>query len=161
MTTSELSRQLRYLVAQGSAQLTQQSATLASRHMAPGKWTLLELLGHLIDSAANNHQRILRASYQDELVWPGYPQEDQVRAQRYNEAPPQQLIALWAALNTHIAWVVDGVPEAKLGTRCVVGGEESTLGSLIEHYVSHMEHHLRQLLGSGAMSWSGLPWPPK
>jgi len=37
----------------------------------PDKWTRIELLGHLLDSAANNHQRFVRALSQGELEWPG------------------------------------------------------------------------------------------
>jgi hypothetical protein len=33
----------------------------AARPLAPGKWSPKQVLGHLIDSAANNHQRFVRA----------------------------------------------------------------------------------------------------
>jgi hypothetical protein len=32
---------------------------------APDKWSKKEILGHLIDSAANNHQRFIRAQYEN------------------------------------------------------------------------------------------------
>src|SRR2546423_3704276 len=54
---------------------------------AVGKWSAKETLGHLIDSASNNHQRFVRAQFTDELVFPGYEQERWVRAQAYNEEP--------------------------------------------------------------------------
>lgn len=128
--------------------------------MGPGKWSLLQLLGHLIDSAANNHQRFVRAILQPSLDFPGYQQEEFVAAQRYASADPEVLIALFASYNRHIAWILGEIPEAKLGTRCIIGGEETTLSRLASDYVAHLEHHLRQLLGPKALTWSGLPWPP-
>lgn len=134
---------------------------LAVTSMGPGdKWTLLQLLGHLIDSAANNHQRFVRALIQPELEFPGYAQEEFVAAQCYATADPELLITLFASYNRLIAWILEGIPEEKLGTRCVIGGEETTLGRLATDYVAHLEHHLKQLLGPEALTWSGLPWPP-
>ncbi len=51
--------------------------------LSPGKWSASEVIGHLIDSAANNHQRFVRAQFRDELVFPGYEQEEWVRVQGY------------------------------------------------------------------------------
>ena len=53
----------------------------------PGKWSPREIIGHLIDSASNNHQRFVRALFQDDLVFPGYDQDAWVAAQAYRDAP--------------------------------------------------------------------------
>ena len=37
-----------------------------------GKWSPKEIVGHLIDSAANNHQRFIRAQFTDDLICPSY-----------------------------------------------------------------------------------------
>src|SRR5437870_13065533 len=39
---------------------------------AEGKWSAKEIIGHLIDSAANNHARFVLAQLRDDLVFPGY-----------------------------------------------------------------------------------------
>jgi hypothetical protein len=36
-----------------------------SHKPAPGKWSKKEIPGHLVDSANNNHQRFLRAQFED------------------------------------------------------------------------------------------------
>ena len=51
----------------------------AGRPTAPGKWSKKEIVGHLIDSAANNHGRFVRAQLQDDLVFAGYDQDAWVR----------------------------------------------------------------------------------
>src|SRR5919109_2457390 len=83
----------------------------AEARTAPGKWSAKEIIGHLIDSASNNHQRFVRAQLQDDLVFPGYLQDRWVEVQRYRDAPWPDLVALWRTFNLHIARVMESVPE--------------------------------------------------
>ncbi len=148
---------LRYLVARSGERM--RHATNLQEPYAPGKWTRQQLLGHLIDSAANNHQRITRALYQPSVALPGYEQEEMVRVQRYAEAPAESLIHLWTAYNTHLAWVIEGIAADRLATPVQVGVDAPLpLERLVLDYIAHLEHHLRQLLGAQALLWSGLPW---
>jgi hypothetical protein len=154
---SQAAPHLRYLVQRSSAML--HAGVNLHEPYAAAKWTRLELLGHLVDSAANNHQRIVRGLYQGEVRLPGYDQEAMVRVQRYSEAEPAVLIDLWTSYNLHLAWVLEGIGEDRLGTLVFVGVDApSTLAQLILDYIAHLEHHLRQMFGEGAMIWSGMPW---
>lgn len=116
------------------------------RSRGEGAWTRLEILGHLIDSAANNHQRFVRAIDQGELVWPGYDQVAMVRVQHYGVATPSLLVGLWESYNLFLARLMGLIPEERLGAMCVIGGGEAvTLEFLVRDYVDHMQHHLRQI----------------
>ncbi len=129
---------------------------------AEGKWSRVEIVGHLIDSARNNTERVVRALSADSLEWPGYRQEEQVRVQRYHEAPAKQTAALWVALNRHLAHVVRGIPESKRETPCTIHGWRTLpLDHLIIDYLAHLEHHVRQVLeGTGlAVKMTGLRYP--
>jgi hypothetical protein len=113
---------------------------------APEKWSKKEILGHLIDSAGNNHQRFVRAQLQDELTFPKYEQEGWARCQDYASADWSLLIELWSAYNRHLAWVIERIPPAKLAMPVqIIGYEPCTLGFLVEDYVVHLDHHLAQL----------------
>src|SRR4026209_557981 len=68
-----------------------------------GKWTRKQILGHLIDSAANNHQRFVRAQFDNALVFPGYEQERWVDVQHYHGEDWSQLVQLWKLYNLHLA----------------------------------------------------------
>ncbi len=119
----------------------------ASRKPAPEKWSKKEILGHLIDSAANNHQRFVRAQLQAELRFPGYEQVGWVRVQDYRGVSWSGLINLWLNYNLHLAHVAGKVTPERLRTRLWIGeGEETTLGFLIEDYLRHVKHHLEQIL---------------
>jgi hypothetical protein len=112
------------------------------------KWSKKEILGHLIDSAANNHQRFVRAQLSKELSFPGYEQESWIRVQHYQTASWKDLISLWENYNRHIAHVISTMPADVLNNICIVGnGEPVTLLFLVEDYVRHMEHHLKQIFG--------------
>lgn len=113
---------------------------------SPEKWSKQEILGHLIDSATNNHQRFVRALESDPLVFPKYEQNHWVRAQAYNEGEWDDLLQLWRLLNRHIAHVVSRIPESRRKVECRIGPlEPATLGFLIDDYLDHLEHHLGQL----------------
>lgn len=112
-----------------------------------GRWSKREVLGHLVDSASNNHQRFVRALLQAELTWPGYDQEGCVRVQRYAEYPWKSLVEFWGGYNRLLAHIVGSIPEAKRNTICQIGDNlPMTLEELAIDYVRHLEHHLQQLV---------------
>ena len=133
---------------------------LASVRSAPGKWSAKEVLGHLIDSASNNHQRFVRAQFADDLVCAGYDQDAWVAAQHYQEAAWSELVSLWASLNLHLARVIEGSPaEArsrprakhnldKVAFRPVPAEQPTTLEYFMADYVAHLKHHLAQILAT-------------
>ena len=129
----------------------------AAKPPAAGKWSPKEVIGHLIDSASNNHGRFVRAQIADDMVFPGYDQSAWVQAQRYNERPWMELVSLWRALNSHIASVVEGISSDRLSLqrtshnldeiawRTVPRMQPVTLEYFIRDYLGHMKHHLAQI----------------
>jgi|ERR1041384_1417486 hypothetical protein len=130
----------------------------AVRHRSsPGEWAPIEILGHLIDSAANNHQRFVRAQFTDDLVFPVYEQDQWVSSQQYHEEPWSDIIQLWSAYNLHLAHVASLIPEEvltksrsvhtldEIAFKVVDKNESTTLEYLIRDYVVHLRHHLDQI----------------
>lgn len=116
--------------------------------VAPGKWSRKEILGHLIDSAANNHQRFVRAQLESPLNFPGYAQERWVETQNYQEESWGYLVGCWAGYNRHLLHVLAQIPADKLNYTCVIGEDNPvTLEFLAQDYVRHLEHHLTQITG--------------
>jgi hypothetical protein len=111
-----------------------------------GGWSRKQVIGHLIDSASNNHQRFVRAALQPSLTFPAYDQDGNVRAQAVQEADWPLLVALWTSYNRYLAHVVAHLPDSKLETPCQIGqGESVALGSLVTDYLMHLLHHLGQI----------------
>jgi hypothetical protein len=133
----------------------------SGRHPAPGKWSPREIVGHLIDSASNNHQRFVRAQFQDDLVFHGYDQNRWVAVQAYQHAPWLELIDLWAGFNRQLGRVMAAVPDSvrlkahtrhnlhEIAWQTVAEGQPATLDDFMADYVGHLQHHLRQILGAG------------
>jgi hypothetical protein len=117
-----------------------------SKPRPAGKWSPKEILGHLVDSASNNHQRFVRAQLEPELRGPGYEQARWVAAQGYAQRPWSDLVELWSAYNRHLAHVIAAIPEERGDTPCHIGDEPPvTLRHVALDYVGHIHHHLRQI----------------
>lgn len=148
-------------VEEASARLSSLTEAEASAPLGEGRWSAKEVIGHLVDSASNNHQRFVRAQLKDDLVFDGYAQEDWVRVQAYNEEPWPLLVDLWKSYNLHLAHVMGRAPEAvrtrkralhnfhQIGFAPVSPEEPSTLEHLMVDYVDHLKSHLRQIFESG------------
>lgn len=111
----------------------------------PGLWSRKQILGHLIDSAANNHQRFVRMQLEGGLDLPGYAQENWVAVQHYQRRAWPDLIELWTLYNRHLLHVVHHVPVEVLSAPAKVAGAEITLEFVIIDYVRHLDHHLAQI----------------
>lgn len=112
-----------------------------------GSWTRKQLLGHLIDSAANNHYRFVRASLDNEYHGPSYDQEGWVRRHRYESAPWTAIVDWWAALNHLVLRVVREIPQEQYAVPCFIDNKPMmSLEALMEDYLVHMRHHVGQIV---------------
>lgn len=128
----------------------------AAKPRAPGKWSPKQVIGHLIDSAANNHQRFVRGQQGSELVSPSYSQDQWVECQAYGARAWRDLTTLWHAYNTHLAHVIARIPPDRARVRCTIGANQPvTLAFLAEDYLAHMKHHLAQ--ASAGLPYGGPP----
>ena len=116
-------------------------------------WSQREELGHLVDSAVNNHARIVRAALERSYEGPTYDQDGWIAAHRYREMPWSEIVDVWHAHNRILVPLIAALPDAKLATPCRVGSSSPvTLGFLIDDYVLHMQHHLDQVLRRGIVT---------
>jgi len=120
-------------------------------------WSSKQIIGHLIDSATNNHARFVLAQLKGDLLFPGYEQNGWVQVQQYQSASWARLIDLWRAYNLHLLHVMSCTPKERLSNRCtqhslqtiafqsVSEDEPVTLEYLMKDYVVHLKHHLNQV----------------
>ncbi|MFN8597940.1 MAG: DinB family protein [Anaerolineae bacterium] len=125
-----------------------------------GQWSAKQILGHLIDSAANNHQRIVRAQFTNDLVFQGYAQEEWLRVQFYVDEPWSAMIDFWQLYNLHLAHVIAHIPAEtltqprlphsldRIAWQIVPADQPATLEYLIRDYVGHLQDHLKQLFAT-------------
>jgi hypothetical protein len=113
-----------------------------------GGWSKKEILGHLVDSALNNHQRFVRASLDGFYEGPFYHQEGWVAMHGYKLMTWPVLVEHWRRQNELLCEVVERIPEDRLDARCRVGTNAPvTLRFLVDDYLDHLGHHVLQITG--------------
>ena len=152
--------ELRHIIESAAARLQAIPESRSQASQIDGQWSAKQILGHLIDSAANNHPRFVRAQFTDDLVFPGYDQEQWIRVQHYDEESWNALIDLWRGYNLHLAHVISRIPEStltqvraahtldKIAWQPVSAAESTTLEYLIRDYIGHLQAHLEQLFSA-------------
>jgi hypothetical protein len=153
----ELANDLRQTVERAAARLLAVSELQAHASGGEGRWSAQEILGHLIDSAANNHLRFVNAQATDDLVFAGYAQEDWVSAHHYDEMPWVPMVQFWQMYNLLLAHVIAHIAPAtltalrarhtldKIGWQPVAPDTPATLAYLISDYLGHLKMHLQQI----------------
>jgi len=142
----EPSEKLLHLVDRAEPRLREITELESAQPILPGGWSRKQVIGHLIDSASNNHQRFVRAVLQPSLEFPASDQVGNIRVQAVQDADWPLLVSLWSAYNRYLAHIMAQLPASKLDTVCRIGsGEPVTLGFLVTDYLTHLVHHLNQL----------------
>ena len=147
--TKEIARNLRDTVNEATSWLNSISDDETARATAPDKWSRKEIIGHLIDSASNNHQRFVRGQLADHYTSAHYAQNDWVSLQHYRDAEWLSLVALWREYNLHLARIIESTPDdvaQRHRIQLVDSNEAQSLGWWMSDYVGHLKHHLEQIL---------------
>jgi hypothetical protein len=111
-----------------------------------GHWSRKEILGHLIDSAANNHQRFVRGQLDRKLITPAYAQEQWVETERFHDREWSDLVQFWLAYNRHLLHLMSHVRPDSLDSIILIGGNDPvSLEFVMIDYVRHLKHHLEQI----------------
>ena len=138
--------QLRYALIVVPGRLAAVSRKRAAARLSPESWSAKQELGHLIDSAANNHQRLVRAQLENNLELPGYDGDRWVELHGYQDRDWTDLIALWRAGNSLLLAAAEAVGERAWSHMLTVGGSKPmTLEFVLDDYVDHMSSHLSHI----------------
>jgi len=117
---------------------------------SPEKWSKKEILGHLVDSAINNLQRLIRVQYEPD-VKVVYDQDQWVKIQNYQALDIESVVELWYIMNQQFIRIVKSFPSEKINLKIDTGKDKAEMHTaefLIGDYLAHMEHHLKQIFGS-------------
>ena len=156
-TAGTIAAELRAAVGDGLRWMRAVPEAESRRRPRPGGWSPREIIGHLIDSASNNHGRFVRGALEESLVFAPYDQEAWVTLQRYQEQGWDALLDRWAAFNEQVALSIEGIAETALARprdehnfdriawRTIAANEPATLEYFIRDYVGHLRHHLAQV----------------
>lgn len=136
----------RNIILQAYEEMGAISEEAASAKPASSQWSIKELLGHLLDSASNNHQRFVRLQIFSEIEFPFYQQNEFVLVNHYQKQDWQTLLNFWKFYNLHLVHLVEHMDDSKLNNLWITPDDERlTLGHIVEDYLRHLRHHLKQI----------------
>ena len=143
MRPQELARTLESIVLSAEKEFTSACYDWDTKP-TPNKWSKKEILGHLNDSALNNIQRFVRIQHEDQTnIF--YDQDFWVQACNYQNLSRENIQNLWKLNNLHIVNVWENIDEKLLSRTIPVKDEEPSLLFLMEDYIDHLNHHLKQI----------------
>ncbi|MEZ4771909.1 MAG: DinB family protein [Bacteroidia bacterium] len=140
--------------------------SISAKKPAPGKWSPREIVGHLIDSATHNHHRIIIVLCGNGQLCElsGYNQDEWVRVNAYQNTQWRALIQFWKSYNQHLCRLIKSLPEETrqkqnirllyplMDSQTLPEGGLISLDCLMEDYVIHLKHHLRQIVSFSRFS---------
>lgn len=145
----DIAEELKKIIVNVKPQLDRMNHRDVAIRPSPEEWSKKEILGHLIDSAANNHQRFVRAVYNAADQFPTYDQKRWVEIQQCNEIPWAVLIGFWEAYNLHLSHIIACIPSDAESFPCNIGEKEPvSLHYIVKDYLCHMRHHLEDILNT-------------
>lgn len=136
---------LGFIIETAPSILTQLSEESMSEKPLPNKWSKKEILGHLLDSATNNHHRFVRGQFEN-VPEIRYDQEKWNQFNFYQKIDTKQLIEFWRIYNIQLIEIIKQIPAENLQREIRVGEQLLTMEFLISDYVEHLEHHLKQII---------------
>lgn len=113
-----------------------------SINLSDDKWSLKEIIGHLIDSASNNHQRFVRLQNENILIFPVY-HFDWIKIEKFNKVKFIDLISLFKYFNILLAHLIENVSESKLPNIWEREDKEVTLKEIMTDYLRHLKDHIK------------------
>jgi hypothetical protein len=147
MTPAQTAARLHDAIGEGLQLFQAVDDTRTTRRPPSGGWCARQVLGHLIDSACNNHRRFVLGQSADFTRYDGYNQDHWVDRQHYDKVAWRDLVTLWTAYNRHLAHVIACLPEAAASRHALApdGDRPVTLAFLMDDYVTHLQHHVEQI----------------
>jgi hypothetical protein len=144
----EIARQIRSFISTVQPRLYRMNHEKMGFKPSPHGWPEKEILGHLIDSVANNHQRYAEAVNNVIEQFPAYIRNEWVQIQRYNEISCSFLVTLFSAYNVHLSQAIECIPVDAQSSPCSIGkGEPVALEFVVKDYLRHLKYHIKDILG--------------
>ncbi len=117
---------------------------ITSVKLTPEKWSLKEIVGHLVDSASNNHHRFIRLQEVEQLTFPGYNQQQWNSLQHYNDFGWYDLLQLWTGYNKLLLHIISHIDKNFLNNVWLIEDKQLSLEWIINDYYRHVKHHFDQ-----------------
>jgi hypothetical protein len=122
---------------------------------APGKWTIKEVLGHLIDTERVFSYRAAHVGRRDPSPLPGFDQDQWAPTGDFSRRALSDLLVQWSVGRASTLVLVEGLPADAPLQRGKASDMEITCRALLHTIPGHVDYHLQILRERyiGAEGW--------
>ena len=119
--------------------------SVANYRYAPGKWSVNELVGHLVDSERLFGNRALRFARGDATPVPGFEQDDYIRGATFDAYPLSELADEFEAVRRSTLYFFRHLDDEAWSRRGIANNAEISVRALAYIIAGHELHH-REIL---------------
>jgi len=112
----------------------------------PGKWTVKEVIGHLIDTERVMAYRAMCIARDEKQLLPGFDQDDYVKSGNFKKRDLFDLVYEFRLLRESNMLLVKGLDKEVLSKRGTANNKEVTVLALFYIIVGHEKHHVNVLV---------------
>ena len=117
------------------------SETLSLKRYAPGKWSIKELVGHVIDTERIFAYRALRISRNDKTPIPGFDQEPYIQFGNYDACPLSELADEFACVRQSTLYLFKHMSDEAWLRTGIASDAEVSVRALVYIIAGHELHH--------------------
>ncbi|MFB5265830.1 DinB family protein [Paenibacillus enshidis] len=108
---------------------------------ASGKWSIKEVVGHITDNERVWTYRLLRIARGDNLVYPGYEQNQFVKEAQFDHVPFKDLLEEFESLRKSTVFMLKGLPAEAWQRQGVLNQDPLTAKQAAYVIAGHEIHH--------------------
>lgn len=138
----DLLQLLRQQIEVTCAMLTNVPESEANSSYAPGKWTIKEVAGHIVDTERIMAYRLLRVSRGDSTPLPGFEQDDYVRGGNFQSRTLASLVEEFRLARISTLALLNGLDGETLMRRGAADGKPVSARALAYIIAGHERHHV-------------------
>ncbi len=113
-----------------------------SYRYAPGKWSIREILVHIVDDERIYAYRALRFARGDRAELPGFEQDDYAETSGADERPLASIFNEYETVRLSTVALFEGLPEEALERSGAADGKVMSVRAAAYHIAGHELHHL-------------------
>jgi len=123
------------------ADFIQQNADKADYAYAPGKWTIKEMFGHIIDTERIMVFRLTSFARAEKAALPGFDENDYVTNANFKDRTLDSLCEEFVWLRKSNMYLLNSLNEEELNRSGNANGNPITVKSLVYILAGHVMHH--------------------
>jgi hypothetical protein len=112
---------------------------------ADGKWTVKQIIGHVIDTERIFAYRSLCIARGEKQTLPGFEQDDFVAAANFNNLKISDLISQFIKVRESNLLLFKSLDDKDFNKRGTVNNYEITVNAILYVIAGHLNHHLKIL----------------